>query len=172
MLTIDKLEVEGFRGFPKKSGEIIFSSPAVLFFGDNHQGKSTAINAIEWCIFGDQCIGSKSGIRERVGGWEIVNRKSSSASVKLEMCLDGNKYVIERKTPKKGKKGKTLTLCLPDNSELKDIEAEQELRKIIKLSYKDFSTTVYQHQETIRDIVIQKPKDRNDGIDRLLGLSD
>lgn len=32
--------------------------------------------------------------------------------------------------------------------------------------------TVYQHQEAIRAILTQVPKDRNDAIDRLLGLSD
>ena len=33
-------------------------------------------------------------------------------------------------------------------------------------------TMVYQHQETIRHIVMQKPEECNDAIDRLLGLSD
>src|SRR5262249_9119782 len=39
-------------------------------------------------------------------------------------------------------------------------------------SFRDFSTTVYQHQESIRGIVTQEPRDRNDAIDRLLGLAD
>jgi len=33
-------------------------------------------------------------------------------------------------------------------------------------------TTVYQHQEAIRAILTQEPRERNDAIDRLLGLSD
>ena len=32
-------------------------------------------------------------------------------------------------------------------------------------------TTVYQHQEAVRAILTQEPKERNDAIDRLLGLS-
>ena len=33
-------------------------------------------------------------------------------------------------------------------------------------------TTVYQHQEAIRLVLTQEPRDRNDAMDRLLGLSD
>jgi len=172
MLKLKHLQLEGFRGFPMNSGLIEFSTPAVLFYGDNHQGKSSMLNAIEWCLYGDRCIGSKSGIRERIG-WEVVNRNSSLAQVEIAIETDEGIYTIHRSEAKgKGKRGKKVKITLPDGLEKVGDEAEQEIVQLVGLSFRDFATTVYQHQETIRDIVIQTPKDRNDAIDRLLGLSD
>jgi DNA repair exonuclease SbcCD ATPase subunit len=48
------LAVRGFRGF---TGEYAFEfpTPATILFGENHCGKSSTLNALEWCLFGDQC---------------------------------------------------------------------------------------------------------------------
>jgi len=173
MLHLKHLQIEGFRGFPKKIDAIEFATPAVLLYGDNHQGKSSLLNAIEWCLYGDRCIGRKSGIRERVGGWEVVNRSASAATVKLVIEADERVVTVKRGEIKgKGKRGRTIEVTLSDGSVRKGDEAEQEIMRLVGLSFRDFATTVYQHQETIRDIVIQTPKERNDAIDRLLGLSD
>jgi DNA repair exonuclease SbcCD ATPase subunit len=173
MLHLQHLRVEGFRGFPKKSNDFEFTTPAVLLHGDNHQGKSSVLNAIEWCLYGEQCVGQKSGIRERVGGWEIVNRTAPKASVELAIETDEGITTIKRVELKgKGKRGRTVEVTLPDGSIKEGDEAEQEVIRLIRLSFKDFATTVYQHQETIRAIIVQTPSDRSDAIDRLLGLSD
>ena len=173
MLYLKHLRVEGFRGFPKKSDDFEFITPAVLLHGDNHQGKSSVLNAIEWCLYGDQCIGRKSGIRERVGGWEIINRDASKASVELAIETDEGVTTIKRVEVKgKGKRGETVEVKLPDGSVEEGDEAEQEIIRLIRLSFKDFATTVYQHKEAIRAIIVQTASDRSDAIDRLLGLSD
>ena len=174
MLHLKHLRVEGFRGFPKKSDDFEFTTPAVLLHGDNHQGKSSVLNAIEWCLYGDQCVGRKSDIRERVGGWEIINRDAPKASVELAIETDEGITTIKRFEAKgKGKKGRTVEVKLPDGSAKEGDDAEREIVRLIRhMSFTDFATTVYQHQETIRAIIVQTPSDRSDAIDRLLGLSD
>lgn len=173
MLRLKYLRVEGFRGFPKRSDDFEFTTAAVLLYGDNHQGKSSILNAIEWCLYGDHCVGQKSGIRERVGGWDIVNRSAPKASVELAIETDEAVTTIKRVEVKgKGRRGKTVEVKLPDGSVKEGDEAEQEIIRLIRLSFKDFATTVYQHQETIRAIIVQTASDRSDAIDRLLGLSD
>ncbi|MQY55633.1 MAG: AAA family ATPase [Dehalococcoidia bacterium] len=173
MLHLKHLEVEGFRGFPKKSDPFEFTAPAVLLHGGNHQGKSSILNAIEWCLYGDQCVGQKSGIRERVGGWVIVNRNVPKASVKLVIDTDKGVTTINRAEVKgKGRGERTIEVELPDGSVKKGVDAEKEITRLAGLSFKDFATTVYQHQETIHAILVQTPSERSDAIDRLLGLSD
>ncbi len=173
MLQLKYLQVEGFRGFPTKSDVLDLATPAVLLYGDNHQGKSSILNAIEWCLYGDQCVGGRSGIRERVGGWEIVNRNASGATVGLAIESEQGVTTIKRAQVKGlGKKGRSIEVILPDGTRKEGDEAEQEIMRLVGLSFRDFATTVYQHQETIRAIVIQPPSERNDAIDRLLGLSD
>jgi len=176
MLKIKKIEIEGFRGFTQKT-PIEFENPITLLYGGNHQGKSSVVNSIEWCLYGDECIGEKSGIRERVGtgemAWRVVNDNSEKAQVKLEIEGESGLFTITRAEVKgKGKKGKSLKVSLPNGIEKEEEEAEKELVKILRVSFKDFATTVYQHQEAIHDFVIQKPSEQSDVMDRLLGLSD
>jgi DNA repair exonuclease SbcCD ATPase subunit len=174
MLKIKKIEIEGFRGFTQKNS-IEFESPITLLHGENHQGKSSLLNAIEWCLYGDECIGEKSGIRERVGTgeltWRVVNDNSEKAQVKLEIEGGPGGFTITRAEAKgKGKKGKSIKISFPDGTEKQGNEANQELAKLLRVSFKDFATTVYQHQENIHDFVIQKPSEQSDVMDRLLGL--
>ena len=173
MFNLKSLRLHGFRGFPKEDGVFEFSAPAVLLFGDNHQGKSSVLNGIEWCLYGDQCLGAKSGIRERVGGWELVNRQSSKATAELVIDTDEGDVTITRTEQKgKGKRGRHVQVALADGTLLRGNEAERGITGLLRLSFRDFATVVYQHQESIRAILIQTPKDRNEAIDRLLGLGE
>src|SRR6266545_2833645 len=174
MLTPRILKVRGFRGFLNEQ-EFRFDTPAVILFGENHCGKSSTLNALEWCLFGDECKGIQTGIRERVG-WPVPNRNLEPPDVLVELTLDGSDgtYRIRRrlyKAPKKPTPVKELEVCLPDGKPVEREKAEEYLTRLLGCSCRDFMTTVYQHQETIRRIVIQEPRERNDAIDRLLGLS-
>lgn len=172
MLQVKRIEIDGFRGFPKASASFDLMTPVVQLHGENHQGKSSVLNAIEWCLYGDQCTGVKSGIRERKD-WEIVNRNASQARVELEIETDEGTLKLKRVEDRgRGKRGKTIEVTLADGSIKKGDNAEREITRIVRLSFRDFATTVYQHQETIREIIIQEPRVRNDAIDRLLGLTD
>lgn len=176
MLKIKKVEIEGFRGFTQKTS-IEFKNPVTLLHGGNHQGKSSVLNAIEWCLYGDECIGEKSGIRERVGkgemAWRVVNDNSEKAQVELEIKGEQGGFTITRTEAKgKGKKGKSIKISLPNGTEKEVDEADQEIARLLRVSFKDFATTVYQHQETIHDFVIQTPSEQSAVMDRLLGLSD
>jgi len=176
MLKIKKVEIEGFRGFTQKTS-IEFENPVTLLHGGNHQGKSSVLNAIEWCLYGDECIGEKSGIRERVGkgemAWRVVNDNSEKAQVELEIKGEQGGFTITRTEAKgKGKKGKSIKISLPNGTEKEVDEADQEIARLLRVSFKDFATTVYQHQETIHDFVIQTPSEQSAVMDRLLGLSD
>ena len=172
MVTLDYLKIKGFRAYMEVK-EFNFDNPIILLFGENHQGKSSTLNAIEWCLFGNDCIGAKSGIRERID-WEIPNRHlGSSPDVSIELKLeDENKhcYTIMRRWISKTKD--ELKVTLQDGQLLEGQNAKEKVTHLLNSSFRDFLTTVYQHQEAIRAILTQEPKERNDAIDRLLGLSD
>jgi len=175
MLTATRLTVRGFRGF---SGEETFelSSPATILSGENHCGKSSTLNALEWCLFGDQCKGKDTNIRERVG-WIIPNLYLDCPDVLVELRLTDSdeEYVVRRRLHQPTKKRspvEELEVECPDGQSVKGASAVKRLEQWLRSSFRDFSTTVYQHQESIRGIVTQEPRERNDAIDRLLGLSD
>lgn len=172
MFELKRLKVKGFRGFV---GEHVFefSEPVAILYGENHRGKSSTLNAIEWCLFGDNCMGSKTGIRERMD-WEVANRHAVDGDVRVEAEFKGpdGSYVVTRQANASGKRGSgSLTATLPDGTALQGEEASRRLTALFRSSFRDFMTTVYQHQETIRGILTDVASDRNDAIDRLLGLS-
>jgi DNA repair exonuclease SbcCD ATPase subunit len=176
MLTPKTLKVRGFRGF-REEETFDFDKPAVILFGENRCGKSSTLNALEWCLFGDECRGKQTTIRERVGGWEIPNRdmRVPDVSVQLELRDPHGTYVVQRRLVKPGKKALVaeLKLVLAAGKVVTGEAADPCLKQLLRCcSFRDFMTTVYQHQEVIRDVLTEVPKERNDAIDRVLGLSD
>ena len=172
MFHLTRLKIRGFRGFVDEQ-ELLFDKPVVLLCGENHRGKSSTLNAIEWCLFGDECIGKKTGIRERIG-WEIANRYLPSGGVAVTVEFSGPKgvYKVTREQDIARRRGsQNLAVVLPDSTELQNQDAESMLYALFHSSFQDFMTTVYQHQEVIRAIITQEPRERNEAIDRLLGLS-
>lgn len=127
-----KLKVQGFRAFMTEK-EFTFDNPLVLLFGENHRGKSSALNAIEWCLFGNESIGKNTGIRERIN-WEILNRNlGSKPEVFAEIEFQDenkNSYRILRKWISKTKDA--LKITLPDCSSFEGEDAEKELAQILK----------------------------------------
>ncbi|MFQ6052428.1 MAG: AAA family ATPase, partial [Candidatus Hydrothermarchaeota archaeon] len=172
MITLKGLKLKGFRAYTE-SKEFIFDNPVILLFGENHRGKSSTLNAIEWCLFGSECMGAQTGIRERID-WEIPNRNlhppHASVELELEDKVTADKLTISRRWV--SARRDELKVTLPDGHLLRGHEAKEKLTQLLKSSFRDFLATVYQHQEAIRAVLTQEPRERNDAIDRLLGLSD
>ncbi len=151
MLKLRGIRIRGFRGFAGDQ-ELEFATPAIFLFGENGQGKSSTLNAIEWCLYGEECCGGSSGIRERVS-WEVFNRNYglADASVRLELENEvGGISVITRSLkshPKKAKPIEQLSLVLPDGETVSGDGAKHALRRLVRASFRDFMTMVYQHQE-------------------------
>ena len=173
MFQLTRLRICSFRGFAGAQ-ELDFGQPVVLLCGENHRGKSSTLNAVEWCLFGGNCVGKKTGIRERID-WEVSNRYASGEGTFVEAefkGLEGN-YVVTRGLGGTGRRAsERITVKLPDEVQLEGDDAERQIYALFRSSFQDFMTTVYQHQEAIRAVLTQEPRDRNDAIDRLLGLSE
>ena len=176
MISLRRLKIKGFRAYTETK-EFSFESPMVLLLGENHRGKSSTLNAIEWCLFGKECMGKGTGIRERIN-WEVPNRNIEPPDVSVILELEDDerrRYVISRTLRPRGR-GRSLEeklkITLTEGRSVEGEEAKEKLTQMVRLSFRDFLTTVYQHQEAIRAVLTQEPRDRNDAIDRLLGLSD
>lgn len=172
MMELKTLKVRGFRAYTEDK-EFTFDNPAIFLFGENHRGKSSTLNAVEWCLFGNECIGEKTLILERKH-WEIPNRNIQPPNVLVEVELKdkktGEELTITRKWVSARKD--ELKVILRDGESLRGEKAREKLVQLLKSSFRDFLTTVYQHQEAIRAILTQDPRERNEAIDRLLGLPD
>ncbi len=149
-MKIQTLKVKRFRGFTEER-EFEFA-PVTILFGPNGTGKSSTLNAIEWCLWEEECIGKDTGIRERIN-WEVKNRNDEGNPF-VEIDFDNGEKILREYKKDETIMGKTVEGLLK------------------KYSFNDFFVGVYQHQEVIRAILTQEPKARNEGFDRLLGLSE
>lgn len=149
---------------------MIFDKNIIVLYGENHQGKSSVLNAIEWCLFGNKVAVVKEILINERMDWAIQNRKIDSAEVTLEMVNNQKKRVIiNRKSSSPRKEDVKITIA---GVPVSGGDTAAVLDRILGLTLRDFMSMVYQHQENIRAIMTQQPKERNEAIDRLLGLSD
>jgi len=168
-MKIKSLKLSYFRGFTKEY-LLDLSSPVTILYGGNAVGKSSVLNAIEWCLFGDSCKGRDTGLRERVD-WEPQNRSDPGrCKVQLVCQFEDGEVVFERvPTKRRGHSG--LVIEFSDKVPLQDDDAESWVQENIG-SFANFMATVYQHQENIRHLAVAQPKDQREAISRLLGLGD
>lgn len=165
---IESLEIEGFKGVNRRA-EFKFHSPLICLFGKNGFGKSTTLEAIEWCLFGDLAyfIYSQPHTKD-----DIINNFNPSHSAKVVVVLmkDGERYEFTRQ--KKTGSRKTSFIIQTTNEEFHDEQAEEKRFSLLNLTFDDFYRAVYLHQESIRGLLTDNVASRDEAIDRLLGLNE
>ena len=79
------LLAENFRGWLGRH-ELAFGDDLTLLVGTNGAGKSSTLNAVEWCLFGSEIAKKSSGIDER-GEWEVAHQRAEGpVSVTLTLA--------------------------------------------------------------------------------------
>ncbi len=164
--VLDSVEIEGFRGYLKPV-KYDFGGKSALIFGSQGSGKSSALNAIEWGLFGKiayfKSAESKSDI-------ELVNSRAPSLECKVTITLKKGKSVIEVIRKKRTNSKENGFSVKTDNGTKVGSEAEGFLFSELGFTLDGFCRSVYLHQESIRAIITDDPRERDEAIDRLLGL--
>lgn len=166
-MTIKTLIVSGFRGFVEER-VLDLSKPVTILYGDNAQGKSSVLNAIEWCLFGNDCAGKDTGMRERVG-WRPENRLGIVPCKVRMVCHHLGEDIIFERVP--AAKNKGLTVSRGGRIISMDMLANSWVRENVG-DFTQFMAMVYQHQENIRYLAIAEDSFKRKIINILLGLSD
>jgi len=160
LFTLKKIGIQGFRGFTKLQ-EISFGAPLTLIHGRNRQGKSSVVNAIEWCLFGSEVAAMKYGdIRER-DAWEVKNAVSPACYVEC-VFLSGDGKILTVKRTYKISRTSELSHRIDNGPNSTD---EKQLHALLRISATDFLSSVHLHPEIIRTLIIAKPKDRKEAED-------
>lgn len=166
-MRIKKLKISGFRGFAAER-PVDLSQPVTILYGENAKGKSSVLNAIEWCLFGSECAGKDTRMRERVG-WRPENRLGSVPCRVTMICQNPDGDITFERVPRPRNKG--LTISRKGQIVCSDAEANTWVAENIG-NFTQFMAMVYQHQENIRHLAIAEDSVKRNIINRLLGLSD
>lgn len=164
------VKVKGFRGFPEEAGtkEFRFDEPCTLLFGVQGGGKSSALSAVEWCLFGDKVATmSATGIQERKD-WLVRNKRSSEASVEVTFERDGELLKVYRCDRRR--RGQPQFYYQVNDGGIH--EDETGLRVMLGVELPDYMSCVHLHQEVINALLVEAPSARKNALDRLMGLAD
>jgi exonuclease SbcC len=176
------LSIRGFRGW--REGVVALDRPLVLVVGENRRGKSSTLNAIEWCLFGKEVEKKSSGIAERVD-WEVPHRVASAAGaiatteVALTLETDAGRATIARRraADAPARAEDDLTVELADAREpggvrkLAGPEAAAWMREARLPDWDAWRRACCQHQEVSR-ARITDANDRSLILSSLLGLDE
>ena len=159
------LDVEGFRGANKRV-HLDFGPNATVLSAWNGRGKSTLLGAIEWALWGEL----KFQAPENHTHDELNSMFNSAgrASVQLMLSQGGREIKISReKTVRK----KDSQVEVKDGAKtLADEEAQSFIFRLTGLSFDDFYRAAFLHQESIRGLLTEEQKDRDEALDRLFGV--
>ena len=172
-----ELRLQAFRAVTRQACLRFDGAPVTIFFGGNHTGKSSVLNALDWLLFSKDCFQGRlvtERLRERVS-WEIRNRHAdhSLPTTCTALFSDGKATCEFTRSLSNGRSRSSTSLHVKtfEGNEIGDEVADRFISNHFPPSFRDFMSTVHLHQEVIRDVLTIKPEERGDAIDRLLGLA-
>ena len=166
-----EINVEGFRGINEPFRMKIGGDP-IFLFGDNGAGKTSLLQAIEWCMFGRFAYLPAEEYKYEDA---IVNSFHHAGTAKVELTLKDDrgrtlKLVRSRKKGKSTTAGKNPVTLTLDGKELTGSDAEEELTRLFELTPEEYYARTHLHQEAVRDLLYGEVADRSAMIDKMLGL--
>jgi DNA repair exonuclease SbcCD ATPase subunit len=174
MLRLRALEIGCFRGWHGPV-RLELDCPITAIVAENGRGKSSTLNAVEWCLYGDAVIGKgSSGIEERQS-WEIRPRNGGERATEVRATFaagDATVEVTRRENPSAKKSERSrLEVRLPDGSQVVDEAAASELRALGVPDWDTFRVAHCFHQEAARRRVLDS-NDRSALLAAMLGLDE
>jgi len=167
-----RIELRGFRGWTEGAFEL--DRDLTVIVGPNGCGKSSAVNALEWCLFGRDAELKASGIDERAD-WEVahLDERGVAGDVEVRLALETGegtaRLVRRRPAGAKPRDEDDFSVELPDESVLRGVEAVQWMGAAGLPEWGTWRRALCQHQETAR-ARLTASGDRSTLLASLLGL--
>ncbi len=163
-----RLVVQSFRGW-RGPAEFRLDRAVTAIVGENGCGKSSTLNAVEWCLFGSEVEKRGSGLPERQD-WEVAPRGGAAGPtrVSLTLAVDGADVELIRERPS-GARHDEFSITLADGCRLDATRADRWLRERGLDDWETYRRAHCFHQEAARRRVTEK-SDRDAILATLLGL--
>lgn len=167
---IRRVVIEAFRGFRDRQ-EFDLGASAIVVEGPNGTGKTSFFDAFQWCLVGT--IARLEGLRAKRNVEHIVNqyRLGGSASVELELLINGQRISIRRTGDRSG----TTFEYSSEGQQRFGSDAETALRQVLvngdALTLDmALTTSGLMQQDVMRGILEARPAERYRHVSTVLGL--
>lgn len=159
------MELRNYRKF--RSASVEFPDGVVGIVGQNGSGKSTLVEAVAWCLYGNEkdiVRSGKEGIRSAGAG------PNDECSVTLVFSIEGDEYRLHRAM--KGS-GLAMDATLTVNGVRKakgDRDVTKAVEGLLGMDYKAFFISVFARQKELNALTSLGPAERKRYVLRMLGL--
>ena len=159
------MELRNYRKF--RTAALEFPDGVIGIIGQNGSGKSTLVEAIAWCLYGNEksiVRTGKEGVRSSAAG------PNDECSVLLVFSIEGDEYRLHRSM-----KGSSLSMdaTLSVNGALKakgDRHVTAAVEKLLGMDYTSFFISVFARQKELNALSSLNPADRKRYVLRMLSL--
>ncbi len=168
-MKLRKIRLKNIRSY--EQAEIDFPEASTLLSGDIGSGKTSILLAIEYALFGLQ-PGQK--------GSALLRNNARSGEVTLELEIDGNAVVIERRLKRESKSVSNEYSAITINGEKREYSVTELKTKILSLLHYPsefikknnllYRYTVYTPQEQMKQIITEDPEIRLNILGYVFGI--
>lgn len=157
MISLDRISITNFRAYKDVSIEFKKKTGIYLISGDNNTGKSTFLNAINWCLYGDTPFYTVDDVKEVVS---LHAPEGAVASVEIYATVRGTKYRFFR-TANKGNFTGPLSVATESNGNWTELDYSSGQDAVRRILPKDLRHLFFFNGENLKDIFSTKHKEND-----------
>lgn len=90
-MSLNYIKIKNFRSFEGEY-EIKFNEDISVVLGNNGTGKTNLVNAISWCLYGQEIIGSNNN-----ESFKIINLNAEDVFVECGFTIDDKELIVSRR---------------------------------------------------------------------------
>lgn len=160
-MRFNKLQLDNIRRYDQEQINIPKSASTIVISGENGAGKSTILRAIAGSIF------QSDGLEDlRIA--DFIRKGSENGSIELELNVKGGNHSLGWDIHERGTKSCRMESPNTSVSGVQNVESKVE--GILGMEAEQFMGSAYVGQKSVDNILHQRPKDRVDSINSLLGI--
>lgn len=162
-MVLKNLQLTNFRQYQQLS--LSFRDGVTGIVGRNGSGKSTILEAILWCLFGNRGARTvKDTIKRQTATGSEVCR------VVLEFELGGKLYKLSRSLVGKNNRSEANLIRQGELDTVTTREVDSYIVRLIGMNLKGFLSSFFARQKELNALTDARPGDRKDHLARMLGV--
>ena len=162
-MLLQRLKMTNFRQYAKM--ELHFNDGITGIVGRNGSGKSTILEAVLWCLFGNRAARTgKDGIKRQTA------EATENCSVELDFLLGNTGYSLTRSLIGKSSRSEASLTQQGRLDAITTREVDNYVVRLIGLNLKGFLSSFFARQKELNVLSEARPADRKDHLAKMLGV--
>lgn len=162
-MILRRIQLTNFRQYHRET--LIFQDGITGIVGRNGAGKSSILEAVLWCLFGNRAARtSKEGIKRQGAS------PAEPCSIELDFELKGIPYRLTRTLTGRANRAEATLVKLGQLEAVTIRGVDEQIIKLIGLDLKGFLSSFFARQRELNALTDARPAERKDHLASMLGV--